>query len=186
MLTLVSGRPISFVMDLYQSLFVFRPKLQPDLFGGLRPQIHDQALTAGDASPEELIGARLAKGVALITHEQRRRHKYVVKNSGDRAKRVVIEQPFDVNWELAAPQNPEEKTRGLYRFAVQAKPGEPVELAVEEKRIARQEVAAGDLGERTELFLRSKVVGDDVKKALSEFKRTRALPARRRSQPRGD
>lgn len=343
-LTLVSGRPISFIMDLYQSLFVFRPTVQPELFGGLRPQTHDQDLAASDAefraklgaarpggeqgrsraagmggmggmgggglggfggansgpapldpsqgvataasggdvgelfqysikmpvtlgrqksamlpivnetvgaeklslysqqsdkrhplnaleftnstdlhlmqgpitvfddnvyagnarildlppgskrlvsyaldleteiseestqSPEQLVSVRLAKGVALVTHEQRRKHKYIVKNSGDAAKRVLIEQPFDTNWELSAPQKPAEKTRSLYRFAVEAKPGEPVELTVEEKRVTRQDVTVRDLGDRLDLFLRSKSVSDRVKQALSAvFERERAL-----------
>lgn len=333
-LTLVSGRPISFVMDLYQSLFVFRPKVQPELFGNLRSQVHDQDLAANDAEfraklnaaaaggrgagfggmggfggggaagpfvtsvvpvpakldvsqgvptaasgggvgelfqyaikvpvslprqksamlpivnesvgadklslyspqshprhplnaleftnstdlhlmqgpitvfdddvyagnarildlppgskrlvsyaldleteindesrqePEDLVELRLAKGIALIDHEQRRVHKYIVKNSGGKAKRVLIEQPIDANWMLTAPEKPVEKTRRLYRFAVHAQPGEPVELKVEEKRVSRQEIAVGNLGERIEFYLRSKSVSDDVKKALAEL-----------------
>jgi hypothetical protein len=36
-LALVSGRPISFQMDLYQPLFVPRPVVEPELFASLRP-----------------------------------------------------------------------------------------------------------------------------------------------------
>jgi hypothetical protein len=35
--TLVSGRPISFQMDLYQPLYVHRPTVQPELFASLQP-----------------------------------------------------------------------------------------------------------------------------------------------------
>ncbi|MGE0610398.1 MAG: hypothetical protein AB7O62_25135, partial [Pirellulales bacterium] len=45
-LTLVSGRPISFLMDLYQSLYVRRPVVQPELFAGLVSKLHDQDLAA--------------------------------------------------------------------------------------------------------------------------------------------
>src|SRR5262249_34830768 len=38
-LGLVSGRPISFRMDLYQPLFVPRPVVEPELFASLRPQV---------------------------------------------------------------------------------------------------------------------------------------------------
>jgi hypothetical protein len=41
-LTLVSGRPISFVMDLYQPLYVDRPEVKPELYASLRPRIYDQ------------------------------------------------------------------------------------------------------------------------------------------------
>ena len=37
-LSLVSGRPISFIMDLYQPLYATRPTVVPELFAGLRPQ----------------------------------------------------------------------------------------------------------------------------------------------------
>ncbi|MGA2062546.1 MAG: hypothetical protein ABSG67_18855, partial [Thermoguttaceae bacterium] len=43
-LSLVSGRPISFVMDLYQPLYVPRPEVQLDLFASLRPQTYGQDL----------------------------------------------------------------------------------------------------------------------------------------------
>ena len=38
---LVSGRPISFQMDLYQPLFVPRPTVEPELFASLRPQVYN-------------------------------------------------------------------------------------------------------------------------------------------------
>src|SRR5205814_3318235 len=43
-LTLVSGRPISFIMDLYQPLYIPRPVVQPELYASLRPQNYDQNL----------------------------------------------------------------------------------------------------------------------------------------------
>ena len=38
-LTLVSGRPISFIQDLYQPLYVQRPVVVPEMFAGLGPQM---------------------------------------------------------------------------------------------------------------------------------------------------
>ncbi len=43
-LSLVSGRPISFVMDLYQPLYVPRPEVQLELLTSLRPQTYGQDL----------------------------------------------------------------------------------------------------------------------------------------------
>ena len=43
-LTLVSGRPISFVMDLYQPLYIPRPLVEPETFASLRPQTYGQDL----------------------------------------------------------------------------------------------------------------------------------------------
>jgi hypothetical protein len=43
-LSLVSGRPISFEMDLYEPLYVPRPIVEPELFAWLRPRPHQGAI----------------------------------------------------------------------------------------------------------------------------------------------
>lgn len=43
-LALVSGRPISFKMDLHQPLYVNRPTIVPELYASLRPRTYDQDL----------------------------------------------------------------------------------------------------------------------------------------------
>jgi hypothetical protein len=43
-MALVSGRPISFQMDLYQPLFVNRPVVEPELFASLRPPTYQGAM----------------------------------------------------------------------------------------------------------------------------------------------
>ncbi len=43
-MALVSGRPISFQMDLYQPLYVPRPMVVPELFASLRPQAYGGAM----------------------------------------------------------------------------------------------------------------------------------------------
>jgi hypothetical protein len=43
-MALVSGRPISFRMDLYQPLYVPRPLVEPELFASLRPPTYNGAL----------------------------------------------------------------------------------------------------------------------------------------------
>ena len=53
-LSLVSGRPISFAMDLYQPLYLSRPVVTQELFSGLRPQVYDGGLamsTQASATP---------------------------------------------------------------------------------------------------------------------------------------
>lgn len=42
-LTLVSGRPISFIQDLYQPLYIPRPMVQPEIYASLGPQRYDGA-----------------------------------------------------------------------------------------------------------------------------------------------
>lgn len=45
-MSLVSGRPISFVMDLYQPLYVPRPEVRQELYASLLPQQYGQGLAA--------------------------------------------------------------------------------------------------------------------------------------------
>jgi hypothetical protein len=46
-LSLISGRPISFVQDLYQPLYIPRPVVQPELFASLRPQEYAGGIAVG-------------------------------------------------------------------------------------------------------------------------------------------
>jgi hypothetical protein len=48
-MALVSGRPISFQMDLYQPLYVPRPTVEPELFASLRPPTYQGAMERGAA-----------------------------------------------------------------------------------------------------------------------------------------
>ena len=48
-LTLVSGRPISFIQDLYHPLYVPRPVVEPELYASLRPQTYEGGVTPAEA-----------------------------------------------------------------------------------------------------------------------------------------
>lgn len=61
-LTLVSGRPISFIMNLYEPLYVPRPVVEPELFASLRPQTYGQDLERKEAEfAEKQAGRRMRK-----------------------------------------------------------------------------------------------------------------------------
>lgn len=64
-LSLVSGRPISFVMDLYQPLYIDRPVVLPELYASLRPRTYDQDLAAAEADSR--------KPAALAASQPKRR-----------------------------------------------------------------------------------------------------------------
>ena len=48
-LSLVSGRPVSFIQDLYQPLYLPRPIVQPDIIASPTPQTHDGSMDASDS-----------------------------------------------------------------------------------------------------------------------------------------
>ena len=43
-LSLVSGRPISFIQDLYQPLYIPRPVVQPELYASLKPREYEEGM----------------------------------------------------------------------------------------------------------------------------------------------
>ncbi|MGH7649254.1 MAG: hypothetical protein ACREND_14145 [Gemmatimonadaceae bacterium] len=61
-LSLVSGRPISFTMDLYQPLYATRPNVVPEMYAGLRPQLYEGA-TAADSARVQMKGEPGAGGL---------------------------------------------------------------------------------------------------------------------------
>jgi hypothetical protein len=60
-LTLVSGRPISFAMDLYEPLYIDRPQVQLELFASLRPRTYDQDLARSEAEFQNAGGEALQR-----------------------------------------------------------------------------------------------------------------------------
>jgi hypothetical protein len=48
-LSLVSGRPISFIEDLYKPIYVSRPVVEPELYKGLRPQNYEGGIAPAPA-----------------------------------------------------------------------------------------------------------------------------------------
>jgi hypothetical protein len=51
-LSLVSGRPISFIQPLYEPLYLSRPVVQPELYASLRPQTYDAGLESEGEAPQ--------------------------------------------------------------------------------------------------------------------------------------
>jgi len=59
-LSLVSGRPISFMMDLYQPLYATRPTVVPEMYANLHPQVY----AGGTDTTRERVAMQTAGGVA--------------------------------------------------------------------------------------------------------------------------
>jgi hypothetical protein len=144
-----------------------------------------EVVRQGDNQAEELVSCKIFKGTLLATRKYRREHDYVVKNSGKKEKKVLIEYPIDHTWKLVEPKEPEEKTRDVYRFAVAAKPGEPATLHVAEEYQAAQSIVLSNADDNTvRIYVRAKEVSQAVKDALAEVIRRRqeisTLQAQRR------
>ncbi len=121
------------------------------------------------SQPDELLSVKIIKGTLHASRKYVRSTEYTVKNSGRKAKKILIEAPLDPNWKLTKPAEPAEKTRDQYRFLVEAKPGEPTKLVVEEERTDTQYLALTNIDDGTiRFYLGAPVVSEKVKMALAE------------------
>jgi hypothetical protein len=125
-----------------------------------------------DATPQRITSARIDKGVMTTTFKQTRTQSYRVKNSGDKAKNVLIEFPAENEWKLVAPKDPAEKTRDAYRFAVETPAGESADLKIELEQVVSQQVMLGGLSDQAvKIYLATAEVPEKVKEALREVNR---------------
>jgi hypothetical protein len=80
---LVSGRPISFQMDLYQPLYVPRPVVEPELFASLRPQVYGGSVATPLEMPSGGIGGRAAAAVESRRMLRKAKEAIVLENLND-------------------------------------------------------------------------------------------------------
>ena len=140
-LSLVSGRPISFVEDLYQPLYIPRPVVEPELYASLRPQTYEGAIAEKGAKDMELAeradAAQLpaAPGAAFGANA-----------AGLRARRGAGEnRALDQLQEQLGRQDDRRKaidiTASVNSIASAAKVGELFQYTVGNVSIARQQSA---------------------------------------------
>ena len=75
---------------------------------------------------------RIAKGVMVLTREQRDSRAYTLHNSDTQPRQVVIEHPSREGWKLADGAKPEETSASYLRFRIAVGPGKTENLKIEE------------------------------------------------------
>lgn len=116
--------------------------------------------------PAQLVSVRLFKGTLISTNRLLREKAYGIRNRGTKAKRVLVEHPFEADWKLLRPEAAA-RTRDAYRFAADVKPGERGLIEVAEERQLAQQIALSNLREDAiEVYIRAPQVSDKVREAL--------------------
>jgi uncharacterized protein YeeX (DUF496 family) len=95
-LSLVSGRPISFVQDLYQPLYIPRPVVTPELYASLRPQVYGAG--EGNAALRK-VAARQAMEASKSAEEAEGKMELGYRGP---ALNAPTPQPMDVTSSVAA------------------------------------------------------------------------------------
>lgn len=123
----------------------------------------------------KLVSVILVDGMLHAKQHYLRTWQYKIKNSGDKAKSVLVEHPQREGWKLVDPDQASETTRDRHRFAVEVEPGQTTELTVDERREIKQTINLVDFNDkRYSFYLSAKQVDPEVKAALAEYQRRRA------------
>ena len=125
----------------------------------------------GKSQPEQLVSVQARQGHAVTSAASTpRTQQYTVKNSGKKAKKVLIEYPLDANWKLVAPKKPDGKDPRPVSLCRRGRAGQAGQAG--SPRGAGRPAAGGDrrtwTTARFSIYLRAKVVSDAVKEALAE------------------
>ncbi len=130
-LSLVSGRPISFMQDLYQPLYVPRPTVQPELFASLTPEKYAGGFGGGGMGMMGGVakGTRMSRSKAESAADGYAGREMVEEVDGEPGsveRSNVVELPAPVP--LVPMQPPPSPSAGDYFFAdaVTAAPINPV------------------------------------------------------------
>ena len=121
------------------------------------------------AGRQELTSVKIRKGTLLATSKVSEEKTYTIKNRDQKAKTVLIEHPYRSDWNLLEPKDASERTRDLYRFAVDVAPEKTARLVVrEEKPLTESIQLVSSASDLIAFYLRTKVVSSKVKDALGQ------------------
>jgi hypothetical protein len=149
------------------------------LMGTLEPkgeQILTYALDLGvevsrdqQGSRADILSVKIVRGVLLQQIRQRRTNRYTLTNRDQRARLVLIEQPFEGEWQLTEPSKAE-RTRNFYRFRVPVEAGKGATLQVVEERTLEERYALLESDENTlHILLRNAKASEAIQRALQEI-----------------
>jgi len=140
-------------------------------------------ITVEDQPPQQVtVALAIRQGGLHLKHKVTRQAKYVVKNSSDHAKQVLLERPIDPVWKLVQPDTAE-TTRSLHRLAIQAEPGKTATLSAVEERDVTEEFAVTTLDpSQIAVYLRVPAATPALQKALEEALNRKSAAAAARTK----
>lgn len=133
-----------------------------------------EILPTTGSTVQKIVSVSVVKGVLKTSERTERATHYHLKNSSDRKKTILIEQLFDSAWTLTKPAKPAEKTRELYRFAVDVPAAGVADLDVGEVRESMRSFALAEVSnEFISLHLSGAVASARLKASLTKLRELR-------------
>ena len=100
---------------------------------------------------------------------------YLIKNRDQKAKTVLIEQAYRVDWKLVEPKEPTERTRDMYRFNVTVDSGKSATLRVKETLPIQESILLMESGiDQIAYYQQAKEISPKVKEALQRVVQLRS------------
>lgn len=94
-----------------------------------------QVKSQEESNPKPYTHVKIAKGLMVLTREQRQSTRYAIHNADISPRDVVIEHPAAENWKLVqGGLKPEESSASFHRFRVKVDAGKTETISVEEFR----------------------------------------------------
>ena len=101
---------------------------------------------ATDVSADEVVTAKIVKGMLAVTHRTRQGQRYVAQNKSDHDKVLIVEHPRQGGeWKLVGSPVPFEQTDALYRFRSTVPAGRSATVTVTEEQTSDTTSAVGEV-----------------------------------------
>ncbi len=129
----------------------------------------DLAMTVDPSVKQEqhVTNVKIVRGVLRVTRMNLFAQTYAIKNKADTARKLIVEHPFINGRELAEPAKYEEKTAGVYRFAVDVGANKTTRFVVKEQEPVLETIAILDYpANALAWYVRAEHVAPAVKEAL--------------------
>jgi hypothetical protein len=137
-------------------------------------QKREVAVTA-PSRPDEIVSLRIVRGTLIVTRKYQREKSYTINNKEEKERTVLVQYPYDSDWQLVEPKGEKPATANLYRFrakvsAKKAGQNGVERLTVVEERSDPQHIALTNVTPDTiTIYLRSKKASQAVMDALQDI-----------------
>ncbi len=122
------------------------------------------------------VSVKIVNGVLEQRLQLRRENEYRIENRDRKPRTLLMEQPFDGEWELVEPRDAE-RTASFYRFRLALEPNQSRTLKIVEQRTVQETLALLEADDTTlRLLAQNRQLSEPVRQALASIlNRRRAL-----------
>jgi hypothetical protein len=132
------------------------------------------ARSKGDREPTFMV--RVVNGVLQAHYYQTETKTYTVTNQTDKPRTLYVEHPLRTNWSLAPDvPKPIDRTARFYRFRLELKPRETIELPITERRALMDTYSVSNITPRDiQLFISRRYIDQATQAALEKILETKS------------